>query len=259
MKPEDSAYGRPAVGSIERLMQVVKRSTELDIAGAEPAVVTAVHQGVQGVRPATVDAQPSRMVVYKDADGREQPAKPMPKVYGAILGQLRVAGVVKITLPVRPGTQGLLIPCSRSLDAWSSSNGEPTDPAFVHTHNVGDSFFLPIGNPAGSALVFDANDFVISTDTGAQPGTEPGEIRMSAAGQVTIEGLPVGGVQLGRTAVAPTGQLAMAQALHLYLTQMFAAAPVAAMDGGATFKAAISAYLAANPFTSFATTKLIAE
>jgi hypothetical protein len=81
---------------------------------------------------------------------------------------------------------------------------------------------------------------------------------------VTIESPAPGSIQLGQTAVQPTGAIALAQALHQYLVALFTAAQVAgaanvgAVSGEVEADAALI-YLAANPFTAFATVKVVAE
>lgn len=251
-----SNYALPEDATLGDLCLLLERGIRLGLHTVLPGRVKSFAAAVPGKSPATVFVEPSMSAVYWTLEGREV-EKPLPPVPAAILGHWQSGGF-RMTATPREGDTGILLTSERSLEEWRNSGGKPEPPRFVHTHALMDAFFLPVGRPGPDGLTVPATGLSLSTDTGSAP--EPGEFAMDLAGNVTVEGPTI---KLGRAAAAPTGQLALASALHTYLVQMVTQAAVAAMDGGATFKAAMLTFLATNPFSGppfgFATSKTVAQ
>jgi phage gp45-like len=82
------------------------------------------------------------------------------------------------------------------------------------------------------------------------------EVRLKTDGSIVA--IPKSGktFDIGTTA---NDNIVIGQALHAYLTALFAAGTPAGGDGGAALQTAWKAYVLANPFTSFSSTKGRAE
>lgn len=77
--------------------------------------------------------------------------KPIPRVVVHYPG----FGGMRLTGPLLPGEEGLLITCDRSIDRWVRRGSVPVqDPVFRHKMNWKDSIFLP-GLRAGADVGFD--------------------------------------------------------------------------------------------------------
>lgn len=217
-----------AVG--ETLLDVLRkrdRNLSLAIRVAAPGQVRTYNAATQradvvlGFRP------------VREGELRDEPEAPI------VIPGVRVAwprasgGAAYLTLPLQPGDTGLLVFADRALDRWYAQGGA-VDPGDARAHSLADAVFYP-GLPADSDTITPAPDPVAPVIEGPQ-------------------------IKIGRNATAPTGQIALAQALHTYITALITAgAPAPSGDGGAALKSTMLAYLAANPFTAFATTKALAE
>jgi hypothetical protein len=140
-------------------------------------------------------------------------------------------------VPILPNDTGMLIFADRALDQWYRQSGVPVDPGHARTHDQADAVFIP-------GLAPDA--------LRSMPRT-PAQI----AAQARVIEAPT--IALGSAAVPGVDNVAIASLLHTYLTAAVTAAPVVALDGGASFKAGLLAYLGANPFTAYAASKVSAE
>lgn len=104
-------------------------------------------------------------------------------------------------------------------------------------------FAAPAPFDAKSERMHDLSDVVaIPVTFRLQPVGVPGTVRVG-----------------GPAAAAPAGFVAMAEALHTYIGLMLATGTPVANDGGAALRTAWTAYLAANPFTNFASQVLVTE
>lgn len=121
----------------------------------------------------------------------------------------------RLTFPLTPGDQGLLLVADRALEDWLLQ-GIPGPAPFAATHNLKDSVFLPCQLSA-------TKPFVPPIDAAA----------------VVLDGPQV---KIG--ALATEGAV-KAESLVMALVNAVNSAPVGAMDGGATFKAALAINLAA--------------
>lgn len=198
---------------------------------------TVVPATIVAYNPATQSAavQPAPNAVFRDGQ-----TLPLPQIADAPVA-FPAGGGFTITWALLPGDPVLLLCSDRDIDRWRAS-GSPYAPVTSRMHQLTDCFVWPGTGPAPDpATGASATDLVIHTPAGP-----------------TITVTPAGTIALGVGATAPTGQLALAQALHTYLLTAITAAPVVATDGGAAFKAGLIAQLNANPFTSFATVNTVA-
>jgi hypothetical protein len=225
----DTIDAAPPRASLRGLIQRALRKRDLDLRVAAPATVVSYT-------PATQTAMCTigfLRVTATDTPAGEV-AVPMPPE----LVSARVAVAQGTTWSDQPpipvaGDTGLLIFADRALDQWYRGAGLPVDPALGRTHDQADAIFFPGLSP----------DARLST-----PALNPLG-RTIDAPQIV----------LGAAAVPGTDNVAIASLLHAYLVAAVTAAPVVALDGGASFKAALLAYLGANPFTAYAASKVSAE
>lgn len=208
------------------VMRVAKRATEIGIRTAIPARILTYNPTTQ---KAKVIAE--HIVVLNDDFGESELA-PMTLEAIPVRWPAAGAGTSYMTFPLVPGDTGHIVISDRSLERWMTTN-KPVDPALRHTHNPIDGIFEP-------GLHADAKPLAATDMTAAV--LESGAL-----------------VKIGAGAQAPANFVALAQALHTYLTALFAAGVPVAMDGGAALQTAWKAYLAANPFTDFSSTKGMVE
>ncbi len=217
----DKVDANPAVAALNDLLAMVRRNIELDLRVSAPARVVVYDPATQR---ATIQLELLPVKFLGDLEV-PQPPIPIPGVpvcwTGGSLGY--------VTTPLVPGDTGLALFSDRCLSLWLLQGG-PIDPINGRTHALGDAMFLP-------GLRNTTNPITPPTDLTA----------------TVVEG-PL--VHLGRLATHP---VAFGDLLHTYLTAMFSAATVTALDGGAAFKAALIAYLNANPFSAYASTKVLGE
>lgn len=174
-------------------------------------------------------AKLGRVIAYADATGKAtvqlmrrpkdrrglpilQP--PIPSVPVLWIG---MGGLLGIRGILQPGDDVLLVALDRDHSPYfattASAAAGPFDAKSERMHSLSDVVALPVT----FRLV---------------PGVQPGTIRVGDA--------------------AATQQVAMAQALHVYLSAMLAAGTPALGDGGAALRTAWTGYLASNPFDLFA-------
>lgn len=159
---------------------------------------------------------------------------PIPAI---VIPKVRVAwpqgggGMSYDTRPLVLGDTGELSFHDRALERWYLTGASP-DPVDGRAHDLADATFVPGLAPDAKALK--------NTDMTAR----------------VIEA-PL--IKLGAAAIAPSGQLALAAALHTYMVALITAGIPALGDGGAALKTTMLTYLSTNPFTAFATTKTLAK
>ncbi len=209
--------------TLEDLLRIWRRSIELELRVSAPARVVTYDAATQR---ATVQLE-FLPVAYVGDD--EVPQAPI-LIPGAAVRWLG-GSLGYVTTPLVPGDTGHVVFSDRCLSVWLQQ-GAPVDPLNSRTHDLADAVFEP-------GLRNSTNAITPPTDLTA----------------TVVEG-PL--VKLGATAQAGTGAIALAQALHTYLVAVITAGVPTATDGGANLKATMLAYLGANPFTSFATTKVVA-
>lgn len=222
----DSVDGAAPDAALADLMARVSRCLELGLRVALPARVIAYTPATQ-LADLRVELLP-----VGEIEGEDVPQPPV------LLPQVPVAwtrtSLGHLTLPLVPGDTGLAVFSDRSLSVWRTTGNEvaPVDPLIGRTHNLGDAVFFP----------------------GLHTDTDPIAPPTSLAATV-LEG-PL--VQLG---VGATQFVAIASLLHAYLVSMFTAAQVAGSANVGAVAGEVEAdacliYLAANPFTAFAATKV---
>lgn len=179
----------------------------------------------------------------------EREVQSWPIVTG-VLTQFLGAGGFRITCPVSDGTDGqaatigTLMFAHRSLDKWSTGNGNEVDPEFDHDHSLSDAIFIPGLMPFGGAW-----------------------------GDVPTDGMSVGkdsGLQVKITGslitLAETSANAQFVALANKVKAWFDAFNTAVTgwtpvpnDGGAALKTALSTLTGGTPTTNVAASKVKAE
>jgi len=230
----DAVDGSVPLAQVSPMVDRKLRNLELGLRVAMPARVVTYNAATQ-----KVDARGEFLPILAGPNGTDIPDTPI------LFGQIPVAwpragaGTAYQTMPLAPNDTGYVLCMDRAISRWLTTGNPaaPVDPVSGRAHSLGDAVFIP----------------GLHTDTDAI--TPP----PSPTAHV-IEGPPVAGVQLGATA---TMQVALASQLHTYITAAVAAGLAAAVpgsaDGGTAAFTAMQAYLASNPFTSFATTKVVAE
>jgi hypothetical protein len=210
----------PAVAELTALLEQRERNLQLGLRVAMPANVIA-YDPIQQRASVQLGLLP---VKYIGGDEVVQAPVLIPGVPVAWPG----GSLGYVTTPLLPNDSGVVVFFDRAVAQWLLQ-GIPTDPVNGRTHNLGDAVFFP----------------------GARNTTNPIVPPTSLVATV-VEGPQV---QLG---VGATQHVVLGEALHAYLIAMVTAAGTAALDGGATFKAALLAYLGANPLTSYTATKVMA-
>ena len=210
------------------LLLLLKRNVELDLRVSAPATVVAYDPTAQ---KATLTL--GFIPVASNDDGTEVPEVPLTLYNVPVRWPRTNSGY--ITFPLNPNDTGHVVFTDRCLTQWLNV-GSAVDPIQGRTHSMGDAIFEP-GLHSDSSPISPATDLtatVIEGDT----------------------------IKLGRNATDAVNRVALAEALHSYLSALFATGvPIGGPggDGGAALQTAWTAYLVANPFTDFATTKTIAE
>lgn len=195
------------------------------------------------IMPLTVDVQPTEMTIFYDDAGSELP-QPLAIVRACPVA-LMVVGGFGIRVRPRIGDSGLLLVNERSIESWYKGGGVPLPPPFDHTHNLSDSFFLPIPRPAPAPVLTADGVMSIGTETGAPVGAELGEIIIDGTtGQVTVRSAVSVGLE------APAVQLMSGAPLGSFLTALHTAITAwvpAPNDGGAALKTLLAAFIAMQP------------
>lgn len=220
--------GTPGEG-LESALKKYLRNLELETYVAGPAQVVSYS-------PATQTAQ--LLWGYLPVEAKDTPAGeveiPYPPMVIPAARVLILQGSTHYDQPpILPGDTGLCLVCDRALDQWYLQGGNPVDPIDGRAHDPADAVFLP--------------------------GLAPDALRSAPALNPAARTIDAPIIALGSGALPAVGSVALAQALHTYLVAMWTAIVPIALDGGASLKATGLAYLAANPFTAFATTKVLAE
>lgn len=211
------------------------RTPEEAIARFGEALAQSTRKRIRTIVPATIvsyAAQVATVQVAPFEDGEIIPPIPSCPV------RFPSGGGWSITWTLLPGDHVELHVPDRSIDELRAT-GAAYDPADKRMHPLDGCFVWPAdaGTPAPIASTSSPN-LVITGPAGEALSITP-------AGTVSIAG-----------GVAPAGQVAMAQAVHDWLTSVINASVVGAMDGGATFRGNILAQLIAQPFTAFASTNV---
>ena len=225
----DRVHGASVEASLDALLRRWRRVIELELRVSMPARVVTFD-------PATCKAT-VRLELLQIADVRGEELPNPPDLLVMIPVEYPGASTGGVTWPLLPNDTGRVVCTDRALAAWLQTGNPvaPVDPENGRTHNLGDAIFVP----------------GLKTDADA---IAAGPIDMTAT---VLDGAAL--VKLGAGAVPVDGAIALAQALHMYLVGLIAAGVPTPLDGGAGLRTTMQAYLAANPFTSFATTKAIAE
>lgn len=149
--------------------------------------------------------------------------------------QFLTAGGFTFTVPIQAGdsgTTGSLIFSERSLDAWLAGTGQEVDPGFYTRFNLTDAVFMP------GLLPFGAPMSVAPPTDHATAGSVAGKrIHMHDSTIIIGEGSGDG--------IATKTDLGV-------LFNAINSAPTSPSDGGATFKAAIIAFLQVAGWSSIA-------
>lgn len=201
------------------LIKLASRNTKLGIRTAVPSRVVTYNDATQR---ATI--QPDILAVMNTEVGI-QPQLPIELVEIPIAWPRTKLGY--LTFPLAKDDTGLLVISDRSIDKWSTQ-GVPTDPGFNHTHNLIDGVFYP----------------GLHSDT--DPITPP-----TSGTDTVLEGTTA--IQLGAGATLFVALDSLVAAQLAIISAAISSAPVAAGDGGATFKAAIVASLVGWPSPMAAT------
>lgn len=217
----DRVDGTPAaIAGLTTLLEQRERNLQLSLCVARPASVIA-YDPTQQRAQLQLGLLPVKLI---GDDEIVQAPVMIPGVPVSWLGG--ASGYV--TTPLLPNDTGTVLFFDRAMSQWLLQ-GIPTDPINGRTHNLGDCVFLP-------GLRNTTNMITPPTSLAA----------------TVVEG-PLVHLGAGATLGVVIGSL-----LHTYLTAMITAAGTAALDGGATFKAALLAYLGANPLTSYTSTRVFA-
>lgn len=220
----DAEPAQPRTADVVRRL---KRQIELDIQCAAPAHVVSYDAATERAT-ITIGHLPAP---YQETPAGSVAAPSAPITVSNVPVAFPGSSTARITFPISSGDTGLVVFADRAMLPWVESPiPGPVDPINARTHDYGDAVFLPGLKQQLPARV---------------PPVSP---------TATVIDGPT--IQIGATAAQA---IALAPLLHNYLVTMFTAAATTAMDGGASFKAAILAYLGANPFSSYATTKATAE
>ncbi len=222
----DGIDGADVSASLDALLKLRERNVALESRVAAPVRVILYYPATQKV-DLRIENLPVRFV-----GDEEVPDAPI------LLPQVPVrwprTGAGYITFPLVPGDTGHVVFTDRCLGQWllTGNPGAPVDPLNGRTHSLGDAVFEP-------GLHTDSDPIVPPTSLAA----------------TVVEG-PL--VQLG---VGATQFVALAATLHSYLVAMFTAAQVAGSANVGAVSGEVEAdacliYLAANPFTAFAATKV---
>lgn len=204
------------------LFERSERRQDLRLRVAAPARVATYNATTQ-----RADLVLELLPIVTEAGGLEVPREPVPLPQVPVAWPRTAAGY--LTLPLAPGDTGLVVFADRGMSKWLRE-GAPGDPVLGRAHDLADGVFYP-GLHADVAPIVPPTSQVAAVLEGPQ-------------------------INLG---VGAAQAVALAEALHAYLTGLFAVGVVVPTDGGEALQLAWQAYLLANPFTAFAATKVNAE
>ncbi len=219
----DRVDGANVDPGLEALVMLAKRLVDIELRVHAPARVVAFD-------PATCKATVRiEMLPVNDVRGEDVPD--IPITLPMIPVRYVRASLGGATIPLVPGDTGHVSFSDRALAAWLQNGNPvaPVDPESGRCHHLGDAFFEP-------GLMTDAD------------AAAAGPIDMTAT---VIDGAAL--VKLGAAAVQFVALASLVEAQLNTLKAAIAAAPVTPLDGGAGFKAALVAALAAWPTTTAAT------
>lgn len=199
---------------------------------------------------------PATVVSY-DQNAQTITAQPSPN-YGtephALVYDVPVlfpsGGGWSISWGLNPGDPVHLLVSDRPLEGFRDGDGKPYTITEKRKHNISDAEALPAAGPVPDPISGLSSNFIIRGPSGVHI-----EIEL-ITGNVIVDGNVI---LAGANASLATGGVAIAQLVHTYLLQLFTALGTAPMDGGATLKSSGLAFINANPFTAFASSKLFAE
>jgi Phage protein Gp138 N-terminal domain len=218
--------------SATAMHEVIQRDLQKRIRTIVPATVVSYNPATQSAA-----VQPAPMALYRGATNVPEPIAQVADAPVAFPS----GGGMTITWALLPGDPVLLLVSDRDIDRWRLS-GSPYPPSTSRMHEVTDCFVWPGAGPAPDPAT----------------GASATDLQIHTAAGVVLRITPAGTVHLGAGALAPAGNLALAQSLHTYLVAAITAAVPVALDGGAGLKASLLAYLGSNPYTAFATANTVA-
>ena len=148
----DDNRGGSMSDSFTALGQTIIRATEMKINVSKPGRIVKFDPDT---RLASVAVQLLTVRANRSSDD------PQPTVEIADVPViLPDSGDEGMTFPIRPGLPGLLITNDRSIGKWLDE-GEPVTPGLFHTHNMGDSMFIPGVIPLTDASAVDMTATVL--------------------------------------------------------------------------------------------------
>jgi hypothetical protein len=217
----DGVDGADVSASLDTLLKLRERNAALDLRVSAVVRVIVYYPATQKA-DLRIECLPVRFV-----GDEEVPDPPILLPQVPVQWPRTAAGY--ITFPLVPGDTGRVVFTDRNLAQWlvTGNEGNAIDPLNGRAHSLGDAVFEP----------------GLHTDT--DPIVPPTSLLATV-----VEG-PL--VQLGVGATQFVALAALVEAQLNTLKAAIAAAPVTPLDGGAGFKAALVAALAAWPTTTAAT------
>jgi len=134
LRERDDNRGDNRQATLSQLAEVIKRASALGIRVSIPASVIVYNPAT---RLASILAQ---FIPVRSGREEDEPQPPVEIIDVPVV--FPGAGSSELTFPVPPGSTGLLVVCDRALGNWLDV-GTPVDPVLSHTHNLGDSVFVP--------------------------------------------------------------------------------------------------------------------
>ena len=142
----------------------------------------------------TCEVRPAIMAEVRDARGKPSWAE-LPLLVDCPV-QFASGGGVTMTFPVAPGDEVLVVFASRCIDSWWQSGGVAVQAEF-RMHDLSDGFVIPgvrsqrrllpaISTNSAQLRTDDGTAFVGVAAGGAITVSTPGDVSVSALGQVTI-------------------------------------------------------------------------
>lgn len=160
-----------------RLQDVIDAAIERalgELYVCRPGKVVAYDAGKQ-----SVDVQPIHRETYLDEDGEERTTS-LP-VIPRVPVMFPAGGGFRITFPLQPGDDVLLIFSDVGLDKYLSNGGQDVDPVALHQHDLTDAVAIPglhpFSSPWGGAS---SSAMTLGADGGAQIHLKPQAIGLGA-------------------------------------------------------------------------------
>ena len=183
MSQHDVRLGDPTPGGVATLTQLgnaIKAATKTEISVSMPGTVITwappVPAGPES-KPALVSVQPGYK--YARVINRAEDMNPGEVLDASSSRTLLAVGLLpvipnvpvlypgltgmQIRGPLKPGTDGLLIVCDKSIDDWIQTGG-PVDATLAGRHKMIDAVFLPGLRSGIAAVAVDPNTFFIGAE-----------------------------------------------------------------------------------------------